>query len=247
MDIGTLPGGGVYTPRDVISFKGALSSAIGIVVTALPDYVIPDERVSFITVPGRNGPLTQREGTDVFNDLTLTVSCYCPEPTPENISNIARYFRGNGRLRLPNRPGGWYEATVMNQIPFKQVLRGSTPRVFDVNFRCNPLFYLDEGETEISLANGDFLVNPTGYTAHPVIEIRGSGDMSITVGTQTVQLTGIDGGIILDGRLQEAYWDGMLENSKMSGPFPVIGEGSIPVTWTGGVTGVMVTPNWVKI
>ena len=70
---------------------------------------------------------------------------------------------------------------------------------------------------------------------------------TLLVGDQTVQLTDLDGGIILDGVLQEAYWDGILENAKMSGDFPVLGAGDTAISWTGSVTAVRVTPHWVEI
>ena len=62
-----------------------------------------------------------------------------------------------------------------------------------------------------------------------------------------MQLTGLEGGIILDGVLQEAYWDGILENAKMSGDFPVLGAGDTAISWTGDVTALRVTPHWVSL
>jgi phage-related protein len=176
------------------------------------------------------------------------VKCYCPDPTPAAVAAIATYFRGAGRLELPNRPDGYYEARVVNQIPFAKILRGNSPRTFTVNFRCKPFLHLYSGETEETVNSGDFLHNPTGIQSKPLITITGSGDITLLVGTQIIQLNGIEDGIVLDSELQEAYWENTLKNSSMTGEFPVLGEGNTAVSWTGGsVSEVKITPRWVSL
>ena len=234
--------------KDYIIWKGVNSRTVGITVTDLPEIILPEERVTFTDIPGLSGSLAQTEGVDVYKDITLAVKCYCPDPTPAAVAMIAAYFRGAGRLELPNRPDGYYEARVVNQIPFAKILRGNSPRTFTVNFRCKPFLHLYSGETEETVNSGDFLHNPTGVQAKPVITITGSGDITLLVGTQIIQLNGIDGGIILDSELQEAYWDGVLKNSSMTGEFPVLGEGNTAISWTGGtVSEVMIIPQWVSL
>ena len=89
--------------KDYIIWKGINSRTVGITVTELPEIVLPEERVTFKDVPGLSGSLTQTEGTDVYKDITLAVKCYCPDPTPAAVGEIAAYFRGSGRLELPSR------------------------------------------------------------------------------------------------------------------------------------------------
>ena len=234
--------------KDYIIWKGINSRTVGITVTELPEIILPEERVTFTDVPGLSGSLAQTEGVDVYKDITLTVKCYCPDPTPEAVSAIAAYFRGSGRLELPNRLDGYYEARVVNQISFAKILRGNTPRTFSVNFRCKPFLHLYSGETEQVITSGSFLLNPTGIKAKPLIRITGSDDITLLAGTQIIELQGIENGIVLDSELQEAYWDGVLKNSCMTGEFPVLGEGNTAISWTGGtVTQVMIIPRWVSL
>ena len=234
--------------KDYIIWKGSNSRTVGITVTDLPEIILPEERVTFTDIPGLSGSLAQTEGVDVYKDITLAVKCYCPDPTPVAVATIAAYFRGAGRLELPNRPDGYYEARVVNQIPFAKILRGNSPRTFTINFRCKPFLHLYEGENEQKVNSGDFLHNPTGIQAKPLITIIGSGDISLMVGTQIIQLNGIEGGIVLDSELQEAYWENVLKNSCMTGEFPMLGEGSTAISWTGGtVAQVTVTPRWVSL
>ena len=234
--------------KDYITWKGINSRTIGITVTELPEIILPEERVTFTDVPGLSGSLAQTEGVDVYKDITLAVKCYCPDPTAAAVAAIAAYFRGAGRLELPNRPDGYYEARVVNQIPFAKIMRGNTQRTFTVNFRCKPFLRLYSGETAQTIQSGDFLLNPTGIQAKPLITITGSGDITLLVGTQIIELEGVDNGIVIDSELQEAYYGDTLLNSKMTGEFPVLGEGNTAVSWTGGnVTSVRVIPRWVSL
>ncbi len=234
--------------KDFITWKGINSRTIGITVTELPEIVLPEERVTFTDIPGLSGSLTQTEGTDVYKDITLAVKCYCLSPTPQSVQAISAYFRGSGRLELPGRPDGYYEARVINQIPFSKILRGNAPRTFTVNFRCKPFLRLYDGETEHEVTSGSFLLHPTGIQAKPLITVTGSGDITLLVGTRIIQLTGIENGITLDSELQEAYYGNELKNTQMTGEFPVLGAGNTAVSWTGGsVTSVSVTPRWVSL
>ncbi len=202
----------------------------------------------YTDVPGLSGSLVQTEGVDVYKDITLTVKCYCPDPTPAAVAAIATYFRGGGRLELSNRPDGYYEARVVNQIAFAKILRENAPRTFSVNFRCKPFLHLYSGEAEQVITSGSFLLNPTGIQAKPLISITGSGDITLLVGTQIIELEGIENGIILDSELQEVYWDSVLKNSCMTGEFPVLGEGNSAISWTGGtVMQVSIIPRWVSL
>lgn len=214
----------------------------------LPEIILPEERVTFTDVPGLSGSLAQTEGVDVYKDITLTVKCYCPDPKPTAVAAIAAYFRGSGRLELPNRPDGYYEARVVNQIAFAKILRGNAPRAFSVCFRCKPFLHLYSGETEQVITSGSYLLNPTGIQAKPLVSITGSGDITLLVGTQIIEFKGIENGIVLDSELQEAYWDGVLKNSCMTGEFPVLGEGNTAISWTGGtVSKVIIIPRWVSL
>ena len=191
--------------NDYFTFKGISCATCGIVVTELPEIILAAERVTFTDVPGRSGSLTSLEGTDVYADITYTIQCYVDDTS--NVANIAKFFKGSGKLVLPNRPGGYYEGRVINQIPFEKILRGNAPRSFAVNFRLKPFFHLDSGDTSVSIpTSGTTLTNPTGFISKPLITIVGSGDIGFLVGSQVMALTGITSGVTLDSESGEAYY-----------------------------------------
>ena len=80
--------------------------------------------------------------------------------------------------------------------------------------------------------------------AEPVITVYGSGDVTLMVGTQIVELTGITDSITLDTPAMEAYSGTTSMNSHMRGEFPTLDVGATAISWSGSVSQVVVQPNW---
>lgn len=226
-------------------WNGVSSAQYGIVVKELPPITFPQERVSFTDIPGRNGSIAVTEGADIYADLLLSCECYVPGVN--NAAEIGAFLRGSGRVFFPNRPSGYYEARIVNQIPFKKIVQGNPARTFPVNFRCKPMYHLATGDTEQTVSSGSFILNPTSFAAKPIIKIVGSGDIYLLVGSQIVSFSGIESGVVLDCEDMEAYWEQTSLNHKMLGEFPVLPPGSTAVSWTGTVSSVKLTPRWVTL
>ena len=77
-----------------------------------------------------------------------------------------------------------------------------------------------------------------------IITVNGTGEMSLMVGTQIVELSDIASSITIDSELQEAYYDSTSMNECMSGEFPRLQPGMNAISWSGDVTSVVIQPNW---
>ena len=227
--------------RDWFEWNGVRCTDYGIRVTELPPITLPSERVSFVDVPGRSGSLTKTEGDDVYEDLLLTATCIVQNT--ERLDEIVAYLKGSGKVSFANREEGFYEARIVNQIPFDVILRGNPHRRFAVNFRCKPLFYLDDSPT-YSLTRSTFLTNPGAVHSEPIITVHGSGDITLMVGMSIIELSEVNDSITLDTPLMEAYSNGISANRQMSGDFPTLGTGATAISWTGNVSRVTVQTNW---
>lgn len=227
---------------DWFEFNGVRCTEYGIHVSEHPAITLPSERVTFTDVPGRNGSLTTLEGEQVYSDMTLTATCFISDVS--RLDEIAAWLKGSGTVTFANRQGGFYYGRVINQIAFDKVLRGKTNRTFAVNFRVKPFFYLEGSGTTTLTQSTQFLTNPGCVYAEPVITVYGTGDITLMVGTEIVELTGISGSITLDTPAMEAYSSSASLNSHMSGEFPVLDVGSTAISWSGNVTQVVVQPNW---
>ena len=130
--------------NDWFSWNGVKCTEHGIHVLEQPPVTIPAERATFTNIPGKPGSLTTLEGDDVYDDLILTAQCMISDPS--SIRTIASYLKGSGKVAFANRPGGFYFARIVNQIPFEKILRGNPHRSFAVNFRCKPFWYQERVE-----------------------------------------------------------------------------------------------------
>ena len=229
--------------NDWFEFNGVRCTTYGIHVSEQPPITLPEERVTFTDVPGRSGSLTQLEGDDVYKDLTLAATCFIQSTA--NIDAVAAYLKGAGKVTFANRQGGYYYGRIVNQIPFEVILRGNPYRSFSVNFRCKPFFYLNSGSTSVMVAHsGNFVTNPGCVASEPIITITGSGDITLMVGMQIIELSDVNGTITIDSELQETYNDDGSCNEKMEGDYPLLIPGTNAISWEGDVTSVVISPNW---
>ena len=229
--------------NDYFIWNGTRCTEHGIYVTEQPPITIPQERSKQTAIPGRPGSLTTLEGDDVYDDLTLTATCVVREPA--RIPEIAAWLKGAGAVTFANRPGGFYYARIANQIPFEKILRGNPHCSFAVQFRCSPPFWYLSDVEDIEITTSSYvLVNPGSVYSEPVMTIYGSGDVSLIVNGQIIELEGVDGEITLNSVIQEAYHGEVLVNEKMSGDFLVLKPGNNLVSWTGNVTRLVIQGNW---
>lgn len=228
--------------NDWFSWNGVKCTEYGIHVTAQPSIIRPSERVTFTNVPGKPGSLTTLESDDVYDDFILPVECTVADLS--RLPEICAWLKGAGKLGLPARPGGFYNARIANQIEFSKILRNHENRAFTVSFRCKPFWY-PENVPEITLTtSGTFVTNPGSVYAEPVITVYGAGEITLMVGMTIVELDSNTDSITLDTPLMEAYNGVTSMNGCISGDFPTLTPGANAVSWTGNVTKVVIQPNW---
>ena len=229
--------------NDWFEWNGVRCTQHGVHVSELPPPTIPSERVTYTNVPGRPGSLTTLEGEDVYEDVVLTAQCFLADPM--KIPAIAAWLKGSGKVAFANRQGGFYHARVANQISFEKILRGNPHRSFTVNFRCKPFWY--EEAAQLLLYEPFTLVNPSVIPAEPVITVRGSGTVVLAVGDVSVTLENVSGSVTIDSEARLAYVSGastpvaITLNDEV---WPALGPGGTRISWSGGVSQVVVQPNW---
>ena len=215
----------------------------GIYVEKRPTMPSPKRRVSYLTVPGRNGSLKYDENT--FEDITLAVECGIAGNVYQRIDEIKAWLLGSGenKLSFSFQNDKCYLAQVVNSIDFEVSLRKIGK--FIVVFNCKPFKYATNNAPVTITSSGTNLMNTGTLMSDPIIEVFGSGNITLQVNEQVVSLIGVSGKIILNSVLQDAY-DDMLQNQniKMKGDFIELQIGNNQISWTGNVTKLVITPNW---
>ena len=211
---------------DWFEWNGVRCTEYGIHVSEQPAITIPKERVEQITIPGRPGTLTVAEGEDVYEDITLKVTCWLADPLA--IPRIAAWLKGRGTVTFVNRPGGFYYARVSEQIGFERILRGNPHRSFTVTFLCSPFWYQNDVE-DILITTQSYLVdNPGSVYSEPVITVAGYGEINLMVNDATVYLDNVSGQVVIDCEAGIAYGYDSSGNKVFAGEQVKLEEGAWP-------------------
>lgn len=220
----------------------------GIYVSGENTYNAPAWEVETFSVPGRHGELLQR--MDRMQPISV--------PYPAFIRQKFPAYAAQARLYLLGRPG-WRRIEDDYHPDSYRLGYFSGPLDFDTRFlnlsaemelvfTCQPQRWLKAGEASVDVTSGQTLTNDW-MPAKPLIQLTGSGPGELRVGSSTITILEMDGGLTIDCDVQNAY-DGTINknnNIKVSGDFPVLGMGKTTVTYSGGITAVQITPRWWTI
>ena len=157
----------------------------------------------------------------------------------------------NARLEDEYDPEHFRLATFIGPMDIENTLNRYGRCV--VAFDCAPQSFLKIGEIPVDFENPGPLYNPTAFAALPMIYVRGNGAGTVTVGGTVVTVKEIEGELILDCDLLNAYIDGgeglpQNKNNCIYAPeFPKLMPGENMVAWSGDITGVTIIPRWWEL
>ena len=230
-------------------FRGIDSRDIGVVVEDMFDVHRPKRNVQTIQVPGRDGRLTQDDGTYDTYTISGKVNCFGAP-----LSDVYAWLSGSGDLILGDEPTRSIRASATAQIKNTRFRCDGCYDSLQVSFDCQPFRYhveQTEGANDIILpASPATVSNPGTHKSAPRLTIEGTGDAVLTIGTQILEVTDLAGGVIVDAELCECFdlTETALRNERvtlMDDSFPVLHPGANIISWTGdGVTKITITPRW---
>lgn len=227
--------------RNYMKFGDYNNREMGVWVTDLPNEPVPAERGEQVVIPGRSGSLWIPEGA--YDDVAKQVQIWVPPDRVDFLPNIRGWLSGEGELTFSETSLFFYKARVAGAYDFLPF--GSLDGYKAVvPFECYPFRYLRSPAPVTITASGQVITNPYTVYAEPVLQVFGSGDVTITVGSVTFQLLGMPSGIMVDTEAYEVYKDGVLYNDKMAGAFPVLPSGDTVITWAGNVGQIVIQPRW---
>lgn len=116
-----------------------------------------------------------------------------------------------------------------------------------MDFDCDPRHFLVSGYQAAALENGQTLLNPLDQVALPYLEITGNGAEGKVVvnGVEFSAMPPADRVLYADCENWDAYVTGGTNaNALVGGTWPTLRPGENTISWSGGVTGVTLTPRW---
>ena len=200
------------------------------------------------TIPGRNGDLIWETGS--YENRGAEAECFClHKDVQKAISSAGRFLmgkKGYRRLETSDDPDHYWMARVENSPQIAMRLRTLAP--FEIGFDCKPQRFVKAGENSVVFTANGSLFNQYGQIALPFITLYGQGAGSLAIGDCVVEVKALDGVLYLDSDTQNAYNDNGNQNLNINAPvFPVLGDGEIPIVFSGGIERVEIIPRWWEL
>lgn len=145
---------------------------------------------------------------------------------------------------------GWdseymYKASVSRNVDINTIFNNFGQMRLEL--LLHPVKYLKSGNTVISVTSGQTITNPTKTTAKPVIELTGTGDMSIFINGKETRFKNVQGKITIDSENRLVYRDVTAEWSRLvrlsNDDFPILKPGANRIVFN-GATSVKIKPRW---
>ena len=199
-------------------------------------------------VPGRDGDVLVSKNRQ--NSISYQIPIFLQDDKlfDDQVSNLdwLKNAEGFRTLELSWDKDFLYIAAFYERYDIEQVSKklGKTMLTFNVK----PFKFLKTGQEELIL--GTSITNPLSRQSKPRIMIKGTGNMTLKIGSKTLILKNIQDGIIIDSLYEIATnldgtrpaWD-----KVASYPLPVIEPGANAVTRTGSITEITIIPRWEAI
>ena len=229
----------------MIWWHGVCSDDVSVIVERYPNINIPARKQEKVSVPGRNGDILIQ--TDAFENVTQRYDIYISAEKPK-LPRIARLVaewlcvKGYQRLEDSYFLDSYRLASYAGSLEIENILNRFGRA--SIEFDCKPQRFLLDGEIVAEFTEAGEIVNPTPFASAPLIKVIGNGSGTVTIGEKTISLTGISGYVFLDSDIQDAYKGLENKNASMTGDFLKIESGLQVVSFTGGITGLEITPRW---
>lgn len=246
-----------------------LTTAYRVYTTDAPIYDSPIPNVDSISIPGRNGNLLIDNGT--YKNISVKYPCVIPAAnigelnTADCLAGLRAFLlakRGYVKIADTFNPLEYRTGRYVGGLEVDPTVNGDAA-TFTLTFDCKPQRFLVSGDTEITLTRQSgtsfgSITNPTMFHALPIVTVTGSGSGSVYIYTPNrsadyvsipIAISDLDGTIIIDCALQDAYYGTENMNDKIvltNKKFFELASGTnyVAVTSTFDVSSVKIVPRW---
>jgi len=221
-----------------IGIDNELASSYGLGLVGRPVIPTAKQKVEHIEIPGRNGSLTKK---GAYENVPFKVKFNMLER-----ENIKPFIRRAKPLLLQGRTLFFTDDEVYRKI--KHVEMGDiTTEIeehgeFEVDFTLDPFEYTED--VNLKLTKPGVIYNPGTIESDPKFWIVGNGTFRITINDVSFQIKDVNGSVVIDSEVLEAYTDTISMNHKMVGQFPILGVGENTIEWSGTIQFMEIRPRW---
>ncbi|PEA86373.1 distal tail protein Dit [Bacillus thuringiensis] len=196
------------------------------------------QKIDKIDVPGRNGSLTKK---GAYEDVVMKVKFNILED--ENIKPLVRRIKVwllNGKIL------SFSDDDVFRKVKHVEIddINNEIEEYgeFDVTFTLDPFEYAED--IEVTIYKPEMIYNSGTIESDPKMLIVGNGTFRITINDVSFQLKDVNGSVVIDSEVLEAYNNTIPMNDKMIGEFPVFKIGENKIEWSGAIQSITIQPRW---
>ncbi|MCU7676244.1 phage tail domain-containing protein [Bacillus thuringiensis] len=221
-----------------IGIDNELASSYGLGLVGRPVIPTAKQKVEHIEIPGRHGSLTKK---GAYGNVPFKVKFNMLER-----ENIKPFIRRAKPWLLQGRTLFFTDDEVYRKI--KHVEMGDiTTEIeehgeFEVDFTLDPFEYTED--VNLKLTKPGVIYNPGTIESDPKFWIVGNGTFRITINDVSFQMKDVNGSVVIDSEILEAYTDTISLNNKMVGQFPIFNIGENKIEWSGEIQFMEIRPRW---
>ena len=212
----------------------------------------PSRALDIHEVLGRNGELIIDNGN--YNNFHLQIECFLdgrPQRNDKELSlaELADELKSWLQTSFEYSPiqiegqDFYYEGYCDNSLDIKELFTNFGEVL--ITFNCKP--YRKKDSDKITITQSGTTITNEYMDSEPYVKVYGTGDITLTIGNQTIKLVNVENYIELDSELMNCFKDNVNQNNRMIGDFPLLRKGDNSVTWSGKVTKIEIEPRWVRL
>lgn len=234
----------------MIKFNGVSSDDFGITILKDVSFTSPSRNLESVKVLGRDGELQIGDGT--LNNVSKSFPFIVKNTNKDiaqvasDLSNWLKFDSEWHDLEFSGDNDYIYQAIATSEYDLQRVMAWFGKGTLD--FELKPYKFLKSGLNEVVL--GSSIKNPLNRPSKPKITIKGTGNITLTIGASELTLKNVDGGIVVDSLYQTVTnlagtalaWD-----KVTSYPLPTIKADTSNVLRTGNITEIKIIPRWEAI
>ena len=228
------------------SFRGTTNTEMNVRIKQIAYPSKPTERHEFIDIPGRQEPLLNL--LDGFTASSISATLVITNQT--DISTVFQWISGTGQLFFSDQPDRYWNASACRIVTVKREGAANTIRELTVAFDLLPFAYAINNSPVTLSGTPSYFKTIGTYWSEPLIELTGSGDISVNVNGAVLTVPAVSGTIYIDVPAKKVYkltegYKTLLTSSGWIEDMILVpdAERYNVISWEGDVSAVKLTKN----
>ena len=204
--------------------------------------VIPAAEMEYetISIPGRDGSLTRELGYK-SKLIPLRFNYIHKNNVEKTFRDITNWLTNKKKIAFSNDLSVY---RLISQINIQDAKNDIKEHVdFIVEVETEPFWYEDAGTQTLS-SGSTTIVNPSVIDTGVIIKVYGTGTCRVTINDNHMIFTDVQDFVFVDGRRGLAHRNGVSQDNKMSGQYPVLKSGNNTVAVSGATTKIEIEKRW---